>query len=76
MEGGVVQWASVSVVIADHLGIEGRGGEAVGQLCIAGGVGPLLHVDVGGTEDQQGWGGLGHIHTSSDRKWSASKCVM
>ena len=67
----------MSVVIADHLGIEGRGGEAVGQLCIAGIVGPLLHVDVGGSDDQQGWGSLEHTHTSSDRKWahSASKCT-
>ena len=67
----------MSVVIADHLGIEGRGGEAVGQLCIAGGVGLLLHVDVGGSDDQQGWGSLEHTHTSSDRKWahSASKCT-
>ena len=50
------------LLVADHLGIERRGGEGVLQLCVAMFVWPLLGVGVCSVDHQDCWGGL-HTHT-------------
>jgi hypothetical protein len=50
------------LLVADHLGIERRGGEGVLQLCVAMFVWPLLGVGVCSVDHQDCWGGLQFLY--------------